>query len=346
MEMKNQKESAQFNAAESALSQKIVDMKANIAATTKGNAKLEGEQKCIESQISILQKHLNALHSKSQIATDRYAEIVSVGEKYMKMKPPTVTSVSDTIKTIRSQISRLQSVVIAKRPKKWTHLENQIRELNRQLSDKKQQSEDQKAAIAIYRKLVAAQRKYHQLGVQMKGIEAEIQRENDERLHEQKLRDDLVELKEKSKRALNERESQLRKAYEEKRLERERIERQKKHIQMEIENAKLKADSAAEDFEARVRESQAVLERQTKEIAELQSKVTVMELSLRFEKETNTEPERPPVFELDPPRKPAPPPSFTSVSSHAPSSRTSSTAARLDALWQAAKETVKEQTLF
>ena len=341
MEMNNQKESSQFAAAESALSQKVADMKASISATTKANTKLEGEQKCVESQISVLQKHLGALDSQAQIATDRYGEIVQIGERYMKTKTPEVTSVASELKTLQELVDRLRAITVPKKPKKWTHLENQVRELTRQLSDKKRQSEEQKAAISIYRKLVAAQRKYHQLGVQMKGIEAEIQRENDERMHEQELRDQLVNMKEQAKRDLNEREVQMRQAYEAKKLERDKIERQKKNLQVEMENAKLKTESAQEEATVRVRDCEETLARQAKEIEELQHKVTVMELSLRFEKETNTEQERPQIFELDPPRKPAP-----QVPTAPTSSRTSSTAAKLDALWQAAKETVKDQAFF
>ena len=341
MEMNNQKESSQFAAAESTLSQKVADMKANISATVKTNSKLEGEQKCVESQISVLQKHLSALDSKAQIATDRYGEIVQIGERYMKTKTPEVASVSGELKTLQELMDRLRAIIVPKQPKKWTHLENQVRELTRQLSDKKRQSEEQKAAISIYRKLLAAQRKYHQLGVQMKGIEAEIQRENDERMHEQELRDQLVNMKEQAKRDLNEREVQMRQAHEAKKLERDKIERQKKNLQVEIENAKLKTESAQEEATVRIRDCEETLARQAKEIEELQHKVTVMELSLRFEKETNTEQERPQIFELDPPRKPAP-----QVPTAPTSSRTSSTAAKLDALWQAAKETVKDQAFF
>ena len=84
-----------------------------------------------------------------------------------------------------------------------------------------------------------------------------------------------------------------------------------------------------------------------------------MELALRFHKETNTEKEKPQIFELDPPRppkmampslEPGPTPAAAGpapvAASRPMSTRTMSTAAKLDALWQAAKEAVKDQGLL
>ena len=94
-----------------------------------------------------------------------YKNIVEAGLKHMQIELPQVPKLESEIEKLSDQITKLKSLAIPKAPSKWTQLEVEVKELNAILREKTAQCEDQKAAISIYRKLSAAQRKYHQLEV-------------------------------------------------------------------------------------------------------------------------------------------------------------------------------------
>lgn len=342
MEQQQANELARFRAAESAISQRILDIRNKLAQTEKDNIKLDNERKCIESQISILERHSTAIDSQTETASVHYNRIVEVGMMHTNIQPPEVPKLEEEVNRLHEQISKLKTLIIPLPPSTWPKLETQVKELNGILKEKIHQSEEQKAAISIFRKLSAAQRKYHQLDVQMKGIEAEIEKENEERMREQKLRAQLVDMKDELKRRMNEKESELREVYEARKLERDRLIRQKKNLQIDIENTKSRTEMMEEEAKAELHEYAETVKRQNEDIEELRERARTMEAMLRFDKETNTEQERPRILEFEVPKKPPP---VTMATPSAILSSGSSTASKLDALWAAAKEAIKDHPM-
>jgi chromosome segregation ATPase len=221
--------------------------------------------------------------------------------------------------------------VIPPPPRPATDLELQLREWKRKFEERVQEAKDRKASIAVFQKLLVATRRYHQLNVQMQGIEKELQREEADRLKEKQLRDKLEQLKEDGKRQLNEQERQLSAEYEGKRLERDRLLNQKKSTQVEIENCRSRHELKKEDCANRVRQAEAELTKQKLEIEELRATIEDMSATLRVDAAVMAERGEP---ELPKPRRPPPaPPQQTAL--RVPAERR----AKLDDLWKAAQAT-------
>jgi hypothetical protein len=129
--------------------------------------------------------------------------LIDVGRNHFSFEPPKV-QFDRRLRFIQKMTGKLQSLTIPPPPKPVTDLELEVREWKRKLAERRRDCKDRKASIAIFQKLLAGSRRYHQLTVQLQGIEQELHREESERIKEKQLRDKLELLKEDGKRQLNE----------------------------------------------------------------------------------------------------------------------------------------------
>jgi chromosome segregation ATPase len=307
-------------------------MKSAIAATEKTNAKMESERRLAESEIAVLQKHQGELQSQVSVATQKYNELIEIGQSHLSFELPLIQSVDSRIPGIRTQIAKLQSVKIPKPLITSSALEIEVTEWKQRLSERRKQFDDRTASIAIYTKLLAAKSKYHQLNVQMKGINAEIDKEQSERIREQELRENLAQLKENWKRELNSQESKLRSIYEKKKRTRDELLKEKSTLQSEIEAQYSSYERGREAAHSHVAEHKETIDRQQSEIEDLQRNRDLLRSLLRFDSECQTEKEPIPPDRLDKPRE----------MPVGPAPRISNARAKLDDLWQRAQDTARE----
>jgi DNA repair exonuclease SbcCD ATPase subunit len=302
MESHHAKESLQFRGAEFALTQKLECARKDVSATEKQNAQIAKEQQFAESRISVLQRRADDLDSKTDEVVGRYNTLIQAGQAHLSFATPEIPSADSLLKFVHKLTKKVQSIQFPRPPRPVADLELEVREWSRKVSEKLRESDDRKASIAIYQNLIVATRKYHQLNVQRQGIEAELERENAERIREKQLREKLEHLKEEGKRQLNDQERKLSEAFGRKRMERDQLLSQRKSLQIEIEKRQSAFELARDAARNKMQEYQETMGQQNAEIEELERKLTAMKAALRLDQAVNTQ--KPNRAEMAAPRLP------------------------------------------
>jgi chromosome segregation ATPase len=336
MQAEHKKDCNNFRAMEMAALKQIEDGKNRIKAAEQENHRLEDEKKQLESEIAVGQPHVDSLRSKFRKAKEECIAVIQVARKH-RMYRGAERCIKKGCDGLASRSVSLHSFKWPKHPDSLANLESKVRRLSQKLRDRQNEKEENLASVSIFQKFAVAQKKYHQLYAQLQGIAEDMKRSSSERRKEQELRYHLSELQQIGQRQVAKQEAKMRSVYEAKKLEKEKVLRRKALLMNEIEELRSAVDIAKGGLARDLIERENTIIQQKAEMEALRERISLLENSLRFDKEVAcslAEEERPRPVELQSPRRPAEFPGQSQVKIDA--------IARLQELMQAAQQTARE----
>ncbi|KAK8882167.1 hypothetical protein M9Y10_044807 [Tritrichomonas musculus] len=314
LDEKEEKIFAQLNNIRNENNQKAKEIKSKekeILEEKQNIANLTIQLKSIESENSVSQKHLFDFQAKDQHLEGVYNEILNVSLIHLKSFENLKNEkylLNDSyfpMDKINSLSNKIKSFKIPKSVLQYTSEEKKLNKIRSFYTQKQKEFEEHEAAESIYQKMIDANQTLHQLHLQYKAVEEANESDRKERQREDELKRTYKELQENGKKKIQEEEKKLKNSFEELLGVRNTMSQKINSLQIQLEKLSNLVQITEEANQQKINEYVQKIQNQNEEIEELEHQVQELENSLRFDVETNTEPEKPKFPSMNMPQFPS-----------------------------------------
>lgn len=314
LDEKEEKIFAQLNNIRNENNQKAKEIKSKekeILEEKQNIANLTIQLKSIESENSVSQKHLFDFQAKDQHLEGVYNEILNVSLIHLKSFENLKNEkylLNDSyfpMDKINSLSNKIKSFKIPKSVLQYTSEEKKLNKIRSFYTQKQKEFEEHEAAESIYQKMIDANQTLHQLHLQYKAVEEANESDRKERQREDELKRTYKELQENGKKKIQEEEKKLKNSFEELLGVRNTMSQKINSLQIQLEKLSNLVQITEEANQQKINEYVQKIQNQNAEIEELEHQVQELENSLRFDVETNTEPEKPKFPSMNMPQFPS-----------------------------------------
>ncbi|OHS97618.1 hypothetical protein TRFO_09316 [Tritrichomonas foetus] len=307
-------------------SKEIKKKENDVAEERRNILALNSQLKSIETENSVNERHIADFFVSDQHSEEIFQNIINVGQQHSKNFINLYQKYNDEIiypiERFQSLLVKIKSFSIPKAALNWKAEEEKSKKLRSILTTKQKELDEHEADQSIYSKLIESYKKLNQLQAQYKAIEDAKDTERKERQKEDELKKAYQDIIDQGRSNIKEEEKKLKKNYEETLAERNNLTQQINSLQRQLERYNLVVQQTTESNQEKIHNYTQTIQKQEDEILEMEEKISEMESKLRFDAETNTEPEKPKYPSMNPPKFPSipvmPPVSQTPINPSAP----------------------------
>ena len=277
---------------------KEIKQKENEIAEEKRNiTNLTSQLKLIESENMVNERHISDFNSSDKKSEEIFNNIIECGSRHRKLiqeKSEDFFKKNEfEIDKITLQIKKMRSFKIPPSVLKVKSEEQKTKKLKAILSSKQKDIEEHEAAESIYSKMIESYKKLNQLKLQFQAVEESKEQERIERQKEDELKRQYEELQENGRVMIQNEEQKLKKRFDNLMLERNNINLQIDSLQRQIEKYSTIVHQTNESTKEKNNNYIQRIHEQETEIEKLEKQIVQMESQMRFDCETNTDPEKP-----------------------------------------------------